>query len=190
MPLWVVPPDEFIEPHPLVSVPVVYFPPWVVTSPEGHTSLLDYLASFPDAQGYESYYRTHGGPDAVPRFSQHVDGWGELVMNWELPGGQPGGYAEQVKFLKVRTWNYDGSLYFFPEIGTVNRGIHPLMAWWAMLHTLSMLARYHPAEWAAHIDVNSSRQAVPLENLLKNAIEIVPKLIAEAIDQVALTPDL
>jgi hypothetical protein len=184
-PLLVVPPDQFIEPHPLVSVPVVYFPSWVVASPEGRTNLLGYLESFPDAQGYDSYYREHGGPDAAPLFVSHVDGWGELVMNWMLPGRQPGGYAEQLNLLKARTWPYDGSLYFFPAIGGASRGIHPLMAWWAVLYVLSMLARYHPAEWAVHINVDRSRHAVPLESVLKQAIEIIPRLIAEAIGQVS-----
>jgi hypothetical protein len=30
------------------------------------------------------------------------------------------------------------------------------MARWAVLFTLSMLARYQPAEWAAHVDVDAS----------------------------------
>jgi hypothetical protein len=57
------------------------------------------------------------------------------------------------------------------------------MAWWAVLFALSTLARYHPAEWAVHIDVDRSRHAVLLENLLKQAMEIVPFLILEAIEQ-------
>jgi hypothetical protein len=63
--------------------------------------------------------------------------------------------------------------------------LHPLMAWWAVLYTLSMLARYQPAEWAAHINIDASRHATTVETLLKRALVIVPALIAEAIDQVA-----
>ena len=104
-------------------------------------------------------------------------------MNWALPGGKAGGYAEQFEFLKDRTRLYSGSLYFFPSIAADKRSIHPLMAWWAVLFALSTLARYHPAEWAVHIDVDRSRHAVLLENLLKQAMEIVPFLILEAIEQ-------
>jgi hypothetical protein len=39
------------------------------------------------------------------------------------------------------------------------------MAWWAVLFTLSMLARYQPAEWATHVDVDTSSHAVPIERL-------------------------
>ena len=64
------------------------------------------------------------------------------------------------------------------------RSMHPLMAWWAVLFTLSMLARYQPAEWAAHVNVDASRHAVPVERLLTRD-QHIPALIAEAIAQVA-----
>jgi len=48
------------------------------------------------------------------------------------------------------------------------------MAWWAALHTLSMLARYQPAEWAAHIDIDASRHAVAIESLPKRAMSVDP----------------
>jgi hypothetical protein len=83
------------------------------------------------------------------------------------------------------TRTYNGSSYFFPSLGGAGRSLHPLMAWWAVLHALSMLARYQPAEWSAHISVDSSSHAVPLERILKEAIGVVPLLIAEAIAEVA-----
>jgi hypothetical protein len=49
-----------------------------------------------------------------------------------------------------------------------------------------MLARYQPAEWAAHINIDDSRHAA-VESLLKRAIGLVPALIAEAMAQVAST---
>ncbi len=79
---------------------------------------------------------------------------------------------------------YAGFSYFFPALGTADRSLHPLMAWWAVLYVLSMLARYQPAEWATHINVDASSQAVRLERILNEAIGTVPNLIAEAIDQV------
>lgn len=111
-------------------------------------------------------------------------------MNWALPSGRAGGYTEQMAFLKSRTRLYSGSLYFFPGLGPYQPDIHPLMIWWAVLYSLSMLARYHPAEWAAHIDVDRSKYAVPLENLLTQAMETVPRLIIEVIGQLAASaPD-
>jgi hypothetical protein len=178
---------EALDPdqHPLVSVPVAYFPPWVIGAGDGRT-LDSYLQAFPDAPPCDSYIRRGRERDSVPDFTRHDDGWGELVMNWALPGG-PGGLEDKLGFVMAMTRPYRGSRWLFPAAGPAGRSMHPLMAWWAVLYTLSMLARYQPAEWAGHINVDGSRHAVALERLLKRAISLVPALIAEAIDQVAGT---
>jgi len=173
------------DPHPLVSVPVAYFPPWVIDASDGHRAMVEYLNEFPDAQGYDSYHRKTLPPNALPEFVRHADGWGELTMNWSVMGGAMATAAEGRLYLKERTRQHAGNEYFFPTIGSGGRGIHPLMAWWAVLFVLSMLARYQPSEWSEHIDVNHSRHAAPIEGLLKDALESLPYLIAEAIDQVS-----
>lgn len=177
--------DLFSEPHPLVHVPVVGFPSWVMNATDTQKILANYMASFPGLRGVQSVVQFQG----IPAFTSHDDGWGEINMNWELPKGLSGSYAERLAYLQTMTRPYDGALCFFPELGNSGRSAHPLMTWWAVLFTLSILARYQPAEWAQHIDVDHSRYAVPLENLLKRAIDVVPRLIAEAIIQVARPND-
>ncbi len=54
-----------------------------------------------------------------------------------------------------------------------------------MLYTLSVLARYQPAEWSNHIDVDASTNAVAIERLLGRAMEELPRLIGFAINQVS-----
>jgi hypothetical protein len=179
-PLYVEHRDLFSDPHPIVHVPVVFFPPWVINAPDSSKSLADYIASFPEARGFHSVVHYQG----ALAFQSHADGWGEINMNWMLPHEQPGSKLERLAYLERISRLYNGALYFFPELDASGRSAHPLMVWWAVLYTLSMLARYHPAEWAEHIDVDRSRHAVPLENLLKSAIDVVPRLIVEAIDQV------
>jgi hypothetical protein len=174
------------EPHPLASVPVLYFPPWVVDSPHGRQSLVEYLEAFPGARGFDSFVRDGREPDSQPRFFKELDGWGELQMNWQVAGGQQCDFSEQVAFLVGITRPYKDSIYFFPAPDRSDKSIHPLMAWWAVLHALSMLARYQPAEWAGHIDVDRSPYAVSLENLLETAIVLVPKLVDDTIWQVSL----
>src|SRR6266567_4300231 len=183
-PLYVSRPDLFTEPHPLASVAVAHFPPWVVNSPEAFNRFTDYLSSFPEARGYHSFHRESGKPDAAPVFNVQIDGWGELYINWELPSRAAVSPSGSLAFVMDVTRCYSGSSYFFPALGTCDRSLHPLMAWWAVLHALSMLARYQPAEWAAHINVDASRHAVPLERILNEAIGTIPNIIAEAIDQV------
>ena len=184
-PLYVHRPHLFTEPHPLATVVVANFPPWVVNSPQGLEKFTDYLSSFPEARGYHSFHREGGEPDAAPVFNIQVDGWGELFINWELPPAAAASPSGSLAFVRDTTRRYVGSSYFFPALPAADRSLHPLMTWWAVLYTLSMLARYQPAEWASSINVDASRHAVQLERILDEAIGTVPNLIAEAIDQVA-----
>ncbi|GAA3948309.1 YaaC family protein [Actinoplanes auranticolor] len=57
----------------------------------------------------------------------------------------------------------------------------PLMLWWALLLGLSSLARYHPAAWAQAINVDSSRLAVPLQQVLDVAADRVPVRVLAAL---------
>ena len=180
--------DEFLDPdpHPLASVPVAYFPPWLISAADGR-ALDSYLRAFPDAPPCDSYHRDGREPDSAPDFTRHRDGWGELVINWQLPAG-PGTLEDKLGFVRSVTRLYDGARWLFPAPGTAGRSLHPLMAWWAVLYALSMLARYQPAEWAGHIDIDESRHAVAVESLLKRAMSMVPALVAEAIGEVAGAP--
>lgn len=76
-------------------------------------------------------------------------------------------------------------MFFFPALRVDAEDPHPLMAWWAVLYVLSMLARHQPGQWVAHIDINTSQYAGTVEKLLKKALHIVPALIAETIGQVS-----
>jgi hypothetical protein len=58
---------------------------------------------------------------------------------------------------------------------------HPLLAWWAILFALSMLARYQPDTWTDYLDVDKSPYAVPLETLLDRVLLTCPELLLHAI---------
>jgi hypothetical protein len=173
------------EPHPLATVPICYFPPWVVSSPDGRQRLAAYLDAFPGAKGYHSFVREGPEPGSQPSFFVELDSWGELQMNWLVEDGQECDSIEQLHFLMGITRLYNDSCYFFPALGRADKSIHPLMAWWAVLYVLSMLARYEPTQWTGYIDVDRNAHAVPLENLLKTAMVLVPTLIGETIWRVA-----
>lgn len=67
----------------------------------------------------------------------------------------------------------------------MKRDLHLLMAWWAVLYALSMLARYEPATWVKLISVDDSQHTVPIERLLERAITHLPVLIADTITEVS-----
>jgi hypothetical protein len=176
--------------HTMAWFPVFLFPPRMAAEADGDTALKTYLSAFPDMPSLHSYQRRSHEQDSGPAFTTHVDGWTELSMCWEVPGATGAARdREKRAFAEALSRPYNGQRWLFPAAGTSPTSMHPLMAWWAVLYTLSMLARYQPAEWAAHIDIDASPHAAAIESLLKNSLVIVPLLIAEAISQAATGTD-
>ncbi|MER5912342.1 hypothetical protein ABT124_18070 [Streptomyces sp. NPDC001982] len=182
-PLYVEDRDLHSDPHDLASVSVGPFPPWVAAG--GSTEpLKKYMASFPGAEGFDHPWRgTWDQPE--PDFAMHFDGWAEVTMHWQVPAGSDGSLADRLAVVHGMTRPYGGARYLMPVVGGNAKGMHPLMVWWAVLHTLSMLARYQPAEWSQHIDVDRSQHAVPLESLLQKAISTLPCVIAYILDELS-----
>ncbi|NEA20567.1 YaaC family protein [Streptomyces halstedii] len=174
-------------PHAMLWAPVVNFPARVTTAEDPTRVVTDYIAHFPGVRDHHSYHQlsTNGGQTQWPDLRVHAGGqWPELTMNWMLPRG-PGTLADRQRYLRSITRLYAGTRYFFPSLGGSVTSVHPLMAWWAVLHTLSTISRYQPAEWGRHIDVHRSQHAVPIERLLTESIRILPQLVAEAIGEVS-----
>ncbi|MGC4903102.1 YaaC family protein [Micromonospora echinospora] len=85
--------------------------------------------------------------------------------------------------------NYLGQRLAFPVVPGSQWPLHAILLWWATLFSLSMLARYEPAAWTKIIDVDRSREAVPIEHLLNSAHNSIPGLALEAIAQISMTDE-
>lgn len=72
-----------------------------------------------------------------------------------------------------------------PPSEVISRHFTPLLAWWAVLFALSMLARYQPNTWTACLDIDTSPYAEPLETLLDRALLTGPELLLHAIRSVS-----
>ena len=79
-------------------------------------------------------------------------------------------------FVAARTFPDAGGIRVFPSVGG-QRPTHPVVAWWAVLFALSMVARYEPDVWSRWTDVDSSDEAVPAERLLDEALIAIPELM-------------
>jgi hypothetical protein len=79
---------------------------------------------------------------------------------------------------------YRSDRYLRPGVGA-DRGVapSPLMTWWLLLYSFSILARYEPRRWAQLLDLDSSRAAVLIEYALNEALAMIPHLVLEALDQ-------
>nr|WP_234392438.1 YaaC family protein [Streptomyces sp. WM6378] len=172
--------------HPLLSVPVSDIPKRVIDTGT-REALAEFLVSYPSVAQHESYVterRTSRELDPPPAYERFEDGSGALCFNWTMPKGTAT-RAERREHLRTMTHEHGGLRYFFPVISPMAKELHPLMAWWAVLYTLSMLARYEPAQWSACTNVDNNSHAVPIERILQLAIDYVPVLIRDAVARVA-----
>ena len=62
-----------------------------------------------------------------------------------------------------------------------DHAFEPITAWWVFLFAMSILARYDPALWSSALVLDRSDRAVPLRLVLDEALEAVPRLVAEAL---------
>lgn len=128
-------------------------------------------AHYPDAP--RPYVEGLGMPFQTAWFGER----GAVLFNVDL--GRATDTIGQRWFYDTMGTKYRGVQYWFPAVG--GQRLHPLIVWWALLYTLSMLARYEPHRWAEMIRVNSSRWAVPLEHLLNAALDALPEVIFAAL---------
>ncbi|MFD5482037.1 YaaC family protein [Streptomyces hawaiiensis] len=143
-----------------------------------------FLASYPSLKGWSH------APEAPHRLLWHDRGNGSaeelevfLPSVLTMPVDADSGRLEALK----RSTLYRGpsDAYAFPVLGSMAGPVHPLLAWWAVLFGLSILARYEPASWAEIIDIDSSSASNSVEHLLDQAIVVVPHMALLAIKDVA-----
>jgi hypothetical protein len=80
-------------------------------------------------------------------------------------------------------YRYRNSRYLRPSIeGNGQPPPTPLMTWWLLLYSFSMLARYFPRKWVALLDLDRSPYAVSLQYACEVAVTVVPHLVLEALD--------
>lgn len=71
--------------------------------------------------------------------------------------------------------------YLWPGIGAKNEVLTPLASWWIALLALSSLARYEPDKWLAALDRDQSVTALPIEEALDIAAEMLPWYVLHAL---------
>jgi YaaC-like Protein len=110
-----------------------------------------------------------------------------LTLWWQNPAAgvsqnmaSPGSHLPWVgtAYLKDR--------YLFPALGDNPKPLHPLLAWWAILYVLSMVARYEPRAWQQMIAIDASTEASPIEHFLGAAVEKLPRIVFDAIDELTI----
>lgn len=135
--------------------------------------LAEEFARFPSLDGWAWSNPT---PSATSVRVSQTRTW-EVTLQLPAPG-----YPDRA--LRDRSAFYRGACYAYPKTSD-GLTIHPFLAWWLILYSLSMLARYQPNEWMLLIDVNSHPDAVPIESILTFCQNAVPELALRAIEDAA-----
>lgn len=143
-----------------------------------------FLANYPSLKGWSHtpdvpdhtvwHERSNGSAEELEVF---------LPSALKHPIGPDDGRAEALK--RATLYRGPRDAYAFPAFGGMTGPVHPLLAWWAALFGLSILARYEPASWAEIIDINGSATANAVENLLDQAIVVIPHMALMAITDVS-----
>jgi YaaC-like protein len=146
---------------------------------DSKSQVVQFLEAYPTLNGHESH------PDfAPPTDIDHRTGRICTFRFWRFATPEENDLGRLMNKL-TQPYGDDNERWIFPALGGHQIAIHPLLAWWAILYALSMLARYEPASWTRHIDVDLCANAVPLETALDQALDTCPRLILHAIQTVS-----
>lgn len=88
------------------------------------------------------------------------------------------------QLIELRTVDVMGQRFALPRFGTATEPCHPTVVLWACLWTFSMLARYEPVRWTKTLDIDSCSDATALEEILEDAITLVPWCLLDALSAV------
>ena len=80
-------------------------------------------------------------------------------------------------------YRYSSERFMRPSVeGAQKPTPSPLMTWWLLLYSFSMLARYQPRKWTRILDLDKPGYAASLQFCLEAALSAIPHLVLEALD--------
>lgn len=114
-------------------------------------------------------------PDDYPQMRVE-DGRRILTIKFHSPDSLGSNWQRERVIQDLGT-QYYGQPFAFPCFPGFAAPQHPLIVWWACLWCFSMYARYEPSRWSSLTDVDTSKDAVGIETLLEDSLDIVPELV-------------
>ena len=159
-------------------------------APPEAAAIVDLLTHYPAAEG--SHLEI-----AQTIIQMHPTPWGDGVpVRWPAPqvehpaeGPPAAEYIESFVQNRIPAYVYQREHWLVPRVGEGRDELPPFLLWWVLIFGLSLLARYEPEAWRAALDPDTSELAVPLEELLDDALSVTPALLSQAVThEAALRP--
>ncbi|MFH8631135.1 YaaC family protein [Streptomyces lydicus] len=148
---------------------------WLVGLParllrkESEEKFATFLSNYPTLAGAQE------AGTVLNRTVRRSDGLSfQLSRKWVAQGKES---AEELQNRLTVAYLGDDVRYAFPAFDGGKLPLHPFLAWWAVLYTLSMIARYEPSEWVKVLDIDANPDAAAVEHALDRALDVVPELI-------------
>src|SRR6266536_1053113 len=116
--------------------------PAAVANARDAKAVTKWLSGYPTLEGWQA--GSERGSDK-PEVTVSIPGGINVVVYWPYPKDESQ-HFEPV-YIQRAVW-YRRQWWVLPAVAGLDRPIHPLLAWWAVLLALSSLARYEPEAWA------------------------------------------
>jgi len=140
------------------------------------------MAAYPSAEGCA----IPAEPNAV-RAPDSPGGKWEVAVRWPAEDASRNMPGEELKafFDKIAPeYRHRSDRFLRPALDADgSTPPSPLMTWWLLLYSFSILARYEPRRWAKLLDFDKTETAVLLQYALAQALTAVPHLVIEALDR-------
>lgn len=101
------------------------------------------------------------------------DGIPQIEVGWRSSAGT----ARAIDLVAGGYGRPNSGVFLRPALNAAGDVLDYLPLWWAILLTLSSLARYHPEAWSAALMRDRAHTAVPIEEALDIAREMLPWLL-------------
>lgn len=138
----------------------------------------DFIAKYQGLQGAELW----DAEDAA--FREIRPGRFSVELCWSAPrNDMPAEEIEQFFDVRAPIYRFNGYRYLRAAFEPPKAPPSPLMSWWLLLYSFSMLARYQPRKWTDALNVDKSPDAAALEYAMDAALEAIPHLVLEGLHQ-------
>ncbi|MET9866113.1 YaaC family protein [Streptomyces sp. NPDC006386] len=127
--------------------------------------------------------------DSDTAFRESRKGRFLVAVGWPVPRGKPAPdiSEEEIEAFFDRLapqYRFEGERFLRPPAGSGQTPPpSPLMTWWLLLYTFSMISRYQPRKWAEILDLDKSPNAAVVQHALEMALAVLPHLVLEALDK-------